>query len=85
MCDRVIFEDLFMLIYCPNRYKTQKMCDKAADDCLAAIKFIPDWFVSSKMLEKVHDALLTNDDIRFLGEGFSEVRFFAIMKWVLLV
>ena len=28
MCDRVIYKDPFMIIYCPSRYKTQKMSDK---------------------------------------------------------
>ena len=71
MCDRVVSEDTFMLRYCPNRYQSQKMCDKAVDDYLAALKFISDWFVTTKTLEKFHDALLTNDDILFLDENFS--------------
>ena len=28
MSDIVIYEDLFALIYCRDRYKTQKMCDE---------------------------------------------------------
>ena len=47
---------MFMLIYCPDRYKTQKMWDEIVDDCLAALKFIPDWFVTTKMVEILHDA-----------------------------
>ena len=47
MCERVISEGHFMLVYCPDRYKTQRMCDKAVDHCLEALKFIPDWFVTS--------------------------------------
>ena len=67
---RVISEDHFMLMYCPDRCKTQKMCDEAKDDCLAVLKLIPDWFVTSKVLEKFHDALLANDDIPFFDERF---------------
>ena len=63
MCDRVTSEDPFMLVYCPDRCKTQRMCDEAADDCLAALKFLPDCFVKSKMLEKFDNALHANDDI----------------------
>ena len=37
MCDIVVSEDPFMLIHCPNRYKTQRMCDKVIDDCLPAL------------------------------------------------
>ena len=29
MCDRVISEDPFMLVYCLNKYETQRTCDKA--------------------------------------------------------
>ena len=50
MCNNVLSEDPFMIMYCPNKYKL-RMCDEAVNDCLAALKFIPDWFVTSKMLE----------------------------------
>ena len=40
MCDRVVSEDPFILIFCSDRYKTQKLCDEAFDDCLATLKFI---------------------------------------------
>ena len=50
MCDNVVSEDPFMLLYCPNRYKTQEMFGEAVDDCLAALKFILDWFAKSKMI-----------------------------------
>ena len=33
---------LFLIVYCLDKYKTQKICDEAVDDCLAALKFIPD-------------------------------------------
>ena len=32
MRDRVVFEDAFMPLCCPVRYKTQQMCDEAVDD-----------------------------------------------------
>ena len=72
---------LFMIINCPDRYKTQRMFDEATDDCLATLKFILGWFVTRKMLEMVQDALKSNDDILFFDEDFSKVTFFAI-KWV---
>ena len=59
-----------MLTNCPDKYKTQKMCDEALDDCLAVLKF--NWFVTSKMLEKSDNALFTNDDILFFDEDFSK-------------
>ena len=64
-----------MLVYYPDKYKTQRMCDEAADDCLAALKFIRDWFVSRKMLKKFDNALHSNDDILFFNEDFDKVTF----------
>ena len=52
-----------MIIYCPERYKTQTLSDEVVDDCLEALKLVRDWFVTSKILEKFHNTLLTNDDI----------------------
>ena len=85
MGDRFVYEDPFMLIYCPDRYKTQKTCKEAVNDCLGALKFIPDWFVTSKMIEKFHDALLANDDILFFNEDFNKVIFFANQMDILAV
>ena len=50
MCVRVVSKDIFILIYCPERYKPQKMCNKAVDDCLTAPKFIPGWFATMKIV-----------------------------------
>ena len=44
------FLDPFILVYWHNKYKTQRMCDKAINDCLTKLKFIPDGFVTSKIL-----------------------------------
>ena len=41
MYDSVVSEDPFLIVYCPHKYKTQRMCDKAVDDSLAALKLIP--------------------------------------------
>ena len=42
MCDKVVPKDPFLLKYCPDKHKTQEMCDKAVDSCLLALKFVPD-------------------------------------------
>ena len=36
MYDSVVSENPFMIVYCSNRNKTQRMCDEAVDDCLEA-------------------------------------------------
>ena len=65
MCDKAVSSDSFMLKYCINRCRTQKMCDKAVDDCLPTLKFLPDLFVTSKMFQKLDDISFANDDIHF--------------------
>ena len=47
MRDRTIFDDTFILVYCLDKCKTQRMCDEAAEDCLASLKCIPSWFFTS--------------------------------------
>ena len=65
MCNKVVFEERFVLKYFLQRHEIQKLCDKAVDVCISALKFIPDWFVTNKMLQKVDDAVFSNDDIDF--------------------
>ena len=63
MCDGAISENPFMLAHCLGKYKTQKMCDKAVNDCLAALKLIFYWFVTSEMIKKILAALYVDDNI----------------------
>ena len=44
------YNNTIIIIYCPDKYTTQIMCDEAIDDSLAALKLIPDWFVTSKII-----------------------------------
>ena len=32
----------FSIVYCPHKYKVQRMCDETVDDSLAALKLISD-------------------------------------------
>ena len=49
---RAISDDPFMLVYCPDKYKTQIIYDECVDDCLAALKSIPNLFVINTRHEK---------------------------------
>ena len=82
MPDWVFSEDHFMLQYCPDRHKTQKMCRKAVDSCLSGLKFVPDWFVTDKMIKKLYETLFAN--IILFCEDFSKVIFWWY-KWAFLV
>ena len=53
MCDRAVSDDTFLIVYYPNKYITQKMCNKAVDNSLETLKVIPAWFVTSKMIKKI--------------------------------
>ena len=63
MCDRVVSEYPFLIVYCPDEYKTQRMCDKAVDDSLASLKLIRDGFVTSKMITKIFTSLYVDENI----------------------
>ena len=42
MCDRVVSVEPFLIVYCPDKYITQKMCDDVVDDSIATLKLIPE-------------------------------------------
>ena len=85
MCDRDISEDPYMLVYCPDKYKTQRMCDEVVDDSPAALTFIPGWFVTSKMFERLDNTLHAKDDILFYNEHFEKVTFIANQRHILAI
>ena len=67
------FQRTFLLQYCHDKNKTQKICDDAVDDFLVALKFVPDWFVTNKMIAKLDSALFSNNyiDLGDLDSGFA--------------
>ena len=71
MCDRVVSENPFMIIYCLDRYRNQRICDEHVNDRLKAFKFITDWFVPS-------------DDILFFNEDFNKVTFITNRRYILI-
>ena len=62
-------------MYCPDKYKTQKIFDEIVDNCLSALKFISDWFATNKMLEKFDNVLHANDNMLFYNEELDKVTF----------
>ena len=85
MCDRVFSEDFFLVVCCPNWYKTQIVRDDAVDDSLVALKFILDWFVRNKMLGKSDNDLHAHDDILFCNEYFDKVTFISNQRHIIAV
>lgn len=73
MCNEVVSKEYFMLKYCPDRYKTQLMCNNAVNACLLALKFVPRWFVTTKMIAKLDNAVFSNGDRVLLGDIDSDI------------
>ena len=75
MCDRVVSEDPFLQVYCPDKYKTQRLCDEAVDDSLAALKLMPDGFAASKMIKGLYNALYADENILYFNEDSGNLVF----------
>ena len=75
MCARVVSEDFCLMVYCHEKYKTQRICDEAVDDYLAALKYIPDWFVTSKMTKKLFTALHADDNRLYFNKDSGNIVF----------
>ena len=75
MCYRVVSEDPFLIVYCPDKFKTQRICRESVDDSLAALKLIPDWLVASKMIKKLFTALYADENILCFNEDSENIVF----------
>ena len=84
MCGRTISDDSFQLIYIPDQYKTQQMCDKAVDDFLPTLNFVPDWFVTSRMIKKLF-LLSMQIKVYYTLMKILVMLYLIIMKWVFLI
>ena len=83
ICDIVVSSYPFLVVYCPDKYIPQKMCDEA-DDSLAALKLIPNWFVTRKMI-KNFILLCTQMIVSSFFMKILVMSHFVVMKWVFLV
>ena len=75
MCDRVVSEYSFLIVYCLDKFLKQKMCDEAVDDSLATLKPILDWFVTSKMIKNIFTAFFADENMHYLKENSGNVLF----------
>ena len=75
MCDRVVSEDSFLIVYCPDKYKIQRMCDEAVDDYLAVLNLLSDWFATSKTIKKLKTALYTDENMLYFNGDSDNVVF----------
>ena len=82
MCERLLSEGPFLILYCSDKYSAQRMCNKAADDSLAALKLIFDWFVTSKMIKEYFTALYVNGNTLM---KILVMSYFLVIKWLFLM
>ena len=75
MCDSIVSEDHVLIVHCPDKYITQKMCNKAVDDSPVALKLIHDWFVTSKIIKNFFTALYAHENILYFNEDSGNVAF----------
>ena len=66
---------LFLIVSCPDKYATLKMCDAAVNDSVATLKLIPDWLVTSKMMKTVFTASYADQNTFYFNEDSSYVEF----------
>ena len=74
-CDSVVCEDLSLIVSCPDKYITYRMCDEAVDDSLAALRLIPDWFVPSKIIKGLCTVFAADENILNFNEDSGNVIF----------
>ena len=70
-----VSEGSSFIVYCPDKYITQKMCNKPVGDSLASMKLITDWFVASKMIKRLFTALYADENILYYDEDSDNVAF----------
>ena len=63
---------LILIVYCLDRYKSQRTCDEAVDDSLAALRFVSDWFVTRKTIKKLLTALYADDNVLNFDEDSGD-------------
>ena len=63
MFDSIVSEYPSLIVYCPDKYKTQIMCDEAVDDYLAPLKLVPNWIITSEVIKKLFTAFYTDKNI----------------------
>ena len=75
MCDTVISNGPSLVVYCPDNYKSQIMCEEAVYNCVAALKLVPDWFLLSEIIKKIFTALYADESILYFNEGSCDTLF----------
>ena len=80
----LLLNNPFLIVYCPDKYITQKMCDESVDDSRTTLKLIPDWFITSKMI-KIFLLLCMQFKIYSILTKILVMLYVIVTIWVLLM
>ena len=83
MCDTVVSNDPPLMVYCPDKYITQKMCDKAVDENPFLIVYCPDKYITQKMCDEGVDYSL--EVLELIPDWFATSKMVKIFFTVLYV
>ena len=75
ICGIVVSLYPFLIVYFPDKYKTQRMYDEVVDDTLAELKLVPDCFFKSEIIKEVYPTLYADDGLLFFDEDSGDVTF----------
>ena len=85
ICDKFVSLYPFFNSNCPNKYKTQIMCNETVDDPLVVLKLIPNWFVTTKMIKKLFYCFVRKWWFTLFFEDSGDVTFFCNEMGILSV
>ena len=71
MHDRIVCDNSFLILYCRDKYITQK----SGMNLLIILQLLSDWFVTRKMIEKLFTALYAHKNIPYFYEDSDNVVF----------
>ena len=71
----VISEYPFLIVYCPDEYKTLRMSGKTVDDSLAALNILLIGLFQIKPFKKIYTTLYGDENILFFNKDSRDVVF----------
>ena len=77
MCDLVVSLYLFLILYCSDKYITQKICNEIIAGSVAALRLIPNWFVTRKIIKNIYTALYADDGLLSFDEDSGDASLFC--------
>ena len=68
MCSSTVCRKPRTMMFVPDHFKTQEMCERAVKDDPSFLQFVPDWFVTLQQIDIWHG----NDDFNDNGDYWDD-------------